>query len=85
MNILELDKILRQEGFTEEYYSLSRNNPPPQGYVLERVNAREWIVYYSERGTLRELARFVAESDACKFFHEKLLDAYGSVVTKIRH
>lgn len=82
MNALELDKRLRAEGFSGEYYSLSLASLPPQGYVLERVHAREWIVYFSERGNVREIARFITESDACGFFYQKVRDAYGSIVKK---
>jgi hypothetical protein len=84
MNTFELAQQLNSEGFGPSYYSLSRQKPPLEGFVLEKVGDR-WIVFFFERGAFREIASFESETDACDYFYEKMHAEFKSVGPKTRN
>jgi hypothetical protein len=78
----ELEDRLRAEGFDRlKCYSLNKDQPPVEGYILEGVGSG-WDVLYFERGMTRKIAWFYAESLACDWLYKILHDEYASVLNR---
>jgi hypothetical protein len=84
VNTIELAHLLKQEGFDRRWYSFDRENPPLEGYILEKIGER-WIVFYFERGDIRDIANFENESDACEFFYQRMQEGFGSTLGRAKH
>jgi hypothetical protein len=84
MNMLELRHRLERDGYDQRWYSFDREAPPLEGFILEKVGER-WIVFYTERGEIRDIANFENEFDACDYFYEKMQKAFGSTVGRAKH
>ena len=69
MNIAELNKILIQDGFPSDTYSLDGSSPfdGSEAYILSFVHGT-WIIEYIERGKRREIFRNASEEIACREF-----------------
>ena len=73
MNLSELLIRLRAAGISDAVYSLDPENPPYDGLLLRKANDK-WLVLYSDRGTMRELARLDSEEAACEYFYQRLMN-----------
>jgi len=71
MNRTQLIELIRRLNIDRRSYSFDRKEPPEEGYVLEHVGSRS-VVYYFERGGVRNVADFESDFDACDFFYEQL-------------
>ena len=84
MNAVELANLLKCDGYDHRWYSFDRENPPLEGYILEKVVER-WIVFYFERGDMRDIASFENESDACEYFYQRMKEGFASTLGRVRH
>ena len=69
MTKTELAERLTQEGFRSNSYNLDGNAPSYEGLVLSNVH-ESWLILFFERGSSREIGRFVSEGEACNKFYE---------------
>lgn len=69
--IADLDAALKRDGFTSGDYTLSRDQLPYEGYLLDKRD-NWWCVSFCDRGTIRELAKFLNETDGCLYFDQKV-------------
>lgn len=70
MNKNELKNALKNEGVSNELYSLE-GGVPSEKLCLDFENGK-WIVYYSERGCRTGIMSFVMENDACKYIYDQI-------------
>ena len=63
MKVEELRDLLRRKPVPEDAFVLD-GAAVDEAYVLD-TDAREWSVYYSERGLRTDERRFATEDEAC--------------------
>jgi hypothetical protein len=84
MNKIELEDLLKCEGYDRRWYSFDREIPPVEGFILEKIGLR-WTVLFFERGDTRDVANFESEFDACEFFYKRMQQEFGSTLGRVRH
>ncbi len=70
MNREELKQVLVDERFRPNTYSLSGGEPDEA--LCRSFEEGRWYGYYSERGMQTDRVGFSSESEACKYFLEKM-------------
>ena len=76
MNKIELQERLSLEKIPTNVYSLN-GGLPNERLCLGEVSGK-WEVYYSERGDKSDLMIFDKETDACKYFYNRLREILKS-------
>lgn len=66
MDRLELKRVLDQEGFNPQRYSL-QGGLPDERYCLDQLADGRWSVYGSERGEKVAERVFTTEHEACQY------------------
>jgi hypothetical protein len=65
MTVQEMGALFRRNGVPDHYYVLDGGLGPGECYGIEKAG-RDWVVYYSERGTKNVLDRVASEDAACR-------------------
>lgn len=73
MNKDELKVMLEKAGVPSELYNLSENGRDDERFCLVKEE-NFWKVYFKERGLKTLDKTFSAETDACLFIYEQLVD-----------
>jgi hypothetical protein len=73
MTVGELAALFRRNGVPEFLYVLDGGLGPGECYGIEQAD-RDWVVYYSERGSKNALDRVSGEDAACRLML-KYIDA----------
>lgn len=71
MTVLDLEIKLKENNVPPIMYSLSESLPNEAYCLIYEWD--EWMFYYSERGHKNIIARFLRESDACRFVLDYLI------------
>lgn len=72
MTIVELQSTLESWGIPNQLYSIMTGGFPNETLCLIKHNAKEWEIYYSERGKKSGVKIFNSESEACEYFLLKM-------------
>ena len=73
MNIQELKNLLHEKNIPNELYNLDGIGRKDERYCIELIG-KEWVVYFTERGTRTTEEKFNTEEAACKYLIEQLID-----------
>ena len=72
MNFKELKNRLLIENINKSSYSFKECN---MGDCMVMIYKNfEWLIYYTERGNIYGLKKFIKEEEACNYFYEKVIN-----------
>lgn len=76
MNLQELKDALVKHQIDPRVVGFGGPEDADDQYRIERNKTgwADWVVYYSERGEMREQKDFMSEEDACNYLFAKLIN-----------